>query len=149
MGYTRAATGGQCLPGGPGTGCDPAAPSACTDPKFPTCRSRGAGVGYCTTNCTGNADCPHGFVCDSTATPATCKSAAVGMGDPCVSSGDCVGKDANYCETVILHTCIVTGCGVDNPVACSEGSSCCDVRPLGLNMTLCVPEGKCPTASAP
>jgi hypothetical protein len=40
----------------------------------------------------------------------------------------------------------VPGCSVDSPLSCSEGWSCCDVRKLGLNMTLCVPEGECPTA---
>jgi hypothetical protein len=147
-GYTRATgDGGACVQGGPGIQCDPAAsPSTCMDPNYPTCRDRGAGVGYCTTTCDSDTDCPHGFVCDTTATPATCKSAAVGEGDACSATSDCAGKDATYCENIIVHKCIVPGCSVDSPVSCSEGWSCCDVRPLGLNMTLCLPEGECPTA---
>jgi hypothetical protein len=146
-GFTRTSSdGGACVQGGPGTSCDPSVmPSTCADPSFPTCRDRGAGIGYCTTTCAADADCPHGFACDTSATPATCKSAAVGEGDDCTSSADCVGKDATYCETVIVHKCIVSGCSVDSPLSCSEGWNCCDVRPLGLNMTLCVPEGDCPT----
>lgn len=147
-GFTRGkGEGAQCEPGGPGTSCDPsAATNACEGTDFSTCRDRGGGLGYCTSACAADADCPHGFVCDLESTPASCKSAAVGEGDACTSADDCTDKDATYCETALVHVCLVPGCSVDNPLSCSEGWSCCDVRPLGLNMTLCVPEGKCPTA---
>ena len=147
-GYTRAdSDGGACVLGGPGSSCDlSASPSTCQGADFTICRDHGEGDGYCTTTCEKDADCPHGFACDTTVTPATCKSAAVGEGDACTSSADCVGKDATYCETVLVHKCLVSGCSTDNPISCSEGWDCCDTRPLGLNMTLCVPEGQCPTA---
>jgi len=147
-GYTRSSSdGGACVLGGPGSSCDPKAnPSTCAGSDFTVCRDPGEGAGYCTTTCAQDADCPHGFACDTTATPPTCKSAAVGEGDDCKSAADCTGKDATYCETVLVHKCLVSGCSIDNPISCSEGWSCCDTRPLGLNMTLCVPEGQCPTA---
>ncbi len=147
-GFTRASGDGKaCVSGGPGVGCDPSATTTgCEGTEFATCRDRGGSVGYCTTTCAADGDCPHGFACDAMATPSTCKSAAFGEGDPCTTAEDCVGKDASYCESALVHVCLVAGCSVDSPLTCSEGWSCCDVRPLGLNMTLCVPEGKCPTA---
>lgn len=147
-GYTRQQGSGLCVKGGAGTRCDPAgAATDCTDARFPTCRARGtAGLGYCTKTCGTDSDCPHGFACDNAAKPPTCKSAAVGEGDPCSSGDDCKGKDASYCEVALLQQCIVPGCAVSNPLTCSEGYVCCDVRSLGLNLTLCVPEGMCPTA---
>ena len=147
-GYTRSVgDGGACVLGGPGTPCDlTAATSTCMDPNFPVCRDHGEGDGYCTTTCVTDTDCAHGFSCDTAPTPHTCKSAATGEGNDCTSSADCVGLDATYCESVVVHKCIVPGCTVENPLSCSEGWDCCDVRPLGLNMTLCVPEGDCPTA---
>ncbi|HEX3774486.1 MAG TPA: hypothetical protein VHV51_08475 [Polyangiaceae bacterium] len=146
-GYTRSSSdGGACVLGGPGSSCDPDADaSSCTTPDAPICRDRGGGVGYCTTSCTADSDCPHGFACDTTNSPATCKTAAVGEGDPCTSAADCAGKDASYCETALVHVCLVPGCSVASSISCSEGWTCCDVRPLGLNMTLCTPEGECPT----
>ena len=146
-GFTRGASdGGACVQSGAGASCElDAEPSTCSDPLFPTCRDHGGGAGYCTTSCAGDTDCPHGFVCDTNATPATCKSAAVGQGDPCTSAADCAGKDASFCENTITHLCIVTGCSMESPISCSEGFSCCDVHSLGLALTLCVPEGRCPT----
>ncbi|HEY1534536.1 MAG TPA: hypothetical protein VGF76_10970 [Polyangiaceae bacterium] len=138
---------GACVLGGPGTSCDPSEmpTTMCNDAPYSTCRDRGGGIGYCTSLCTADSDCAHGFVCDTTASPGTCKSSAVGQGDPCTTSDDCKGKDANYCESTIVHLCIVVGCSVQSPLSCSEGFECCDVTPLGLALTLCIPEGKCPT----
>jgi hypothetical protein len=150
-GYTRADVDGGvgvCVLGGPGTSCDPTEipTTACNDAPYNTCRDHGEGDGYCTSTCEENTDCARGFVCDTTVTPATCKSSAVGQGDPCQTSDDCKGKDANYCESTLVHLCIVVGCSVKSPLTCSEGFTCCDVTPLGLALTLCIPEGKCPTA---
>ena len=145
-GFTRdTSDGGACVMGGAGISCDPADPSTCHDPQFTSCRDRGAGVGYCTTECAADTECPHGFVCDRSSAPATCKSSAVGQGDACVTTADCAGKDADYCESTVTHVCIVVGCSMTSPLSCSEGFSCCDVHSLGLALTLCIPEGKCPT----
>ena len=135
-----------CEPGGPGASCDPsAATTGCEDTAFSTCRDRGGGVGYCTSACESDMDCLRGFVCDTTSEPASCKMAAVGEGDACTTAEDCADNDATYCETALVHVCLVPGCSVDNVLSCSEGWRCCDVRALGLNMTLCTPEGQCPT----
>ena len=148
QGFARdTSQGGACVESGANASCDlTAEPSTCSDPAFPNCRDHGAGVGYCTTTCAAEADCPHGFACDTKSDPATCKTAAVGQGDACTSNADCAGKDADYCEATITHVCLVTGCSVASPLSCSEGFSCCDVHSLGLALTLCVPEGACPTA---
>ena len=146
-GYTRSSQGGACVRGGPGVGCDlNAAGDSCADASFSICRDHGEGLGYCTTTCAADADCPRGFSCDTSATPATCKTAALGEGDDCQDESDCAGKDAGYCESAIVHKCLVSGCSTENPLSCSEAWFCCDVRSLGLNLTLCVPEGLCPTA---
>jgi hypothetical protein len=146
-GFTRSeANGGACLPGGPGTKCDPTQGGAdCIDAAYDTCRDRGGGIGYCTATCKTDVDCPHSFVCDIASSPATCMSEATGQGDSCTTDADCAGNDASYCETAVVNKCLVVGCSVKNPLSCSEGFSCCDVTPLGLALTLCVPEGDCPT----
>lgn len=137
---------GACVLSSAGTACDPEAKAnTCTQAPYTACRERSTGVGYCTAECAADADCPHGFACDTTASPATCKTFASGQGDPCKTADDCKGKDANYCENTVAHVCIVVGCDPKSALSCSEGFSCCDVHSLGLALTLCVPEGKCPT----
>ena len=148
VGFTRDTDGsGACIMGGIGSPCDlSASDNECDAAPYTVCRDHGEGAGYCTATCAANSDCPHGYTCDTTSIPATCKSAAVGQGDSCQTSDDCAGKDANYCENTLTHLCIVVGCSVESPLSCSEGFSCCDVHSLGLALTLCVPEGQCPTA---
>ena len=146
-GYQRDAGSGACVVSPVGAPCDlTASSSGCDTEPYTVCRDHGEGAGYCTAACDGDSDCPRGYLCDTASSPASCKSAAVGQGDPCESAADCTGKDANYCENTLTHLCIVVGCSVDNPLTCSEGFSCCDVHSLGLALTLCVPEGQCPTA---
>lgn len=147
-GYTRDVNGtGLCIVSPIGTSCDlTASKSGCDTEPYTICRDHGEGAGYCTSACEGDSDCPHGYVCDTESSPASCKSAAVGQGDPCKTTADCVGKDADYCENTIAHLCIVVGCSMTNPLSCSEGLSCCDVHSLGLALTLCTPENLCPTA---
>ncbi len=143
-GYARATDGAACTLSGAGLACDPSTPASCTDPNFALCRAANGG-GYCTKDCAADTDCPHGFACDTTASPATCKTAAVGQGDACTSDSDCAGKDATYCEVLQSHVCLVQGCSTGDPSSCSEGWTCCDLHSLGLAKTLCVPEGKCLT----
>jgi len=147
-GYTRAAgDAGTCVLGGPGTPCDlTASESGCNDPAYLVCRDHGGGIGYCTASCTADNDCPHGFSCDTTSSPASCKMRAVGEGDKCNATADCAGKDATYCENTLVHECLVSGCSTTNALSCSEGWICCDLHSLGLALTLCAPEVDCPTA---
>lgn len=145
-GFSRTEAGGPCQQAGAGLACEPAAAGSCTDPEFDVCRSVDDAVGYCTKACAQDADCPRGFACDLEATPATCKTAAVGQGEACESDGDCAGKDAAYCEIIQSHVCLVEGCSISDPLSCSEDWTCCDLHALGLAKTLCVPEGTCPTA---
>ena len=145
-GFARAAgDAGACMMSGLDLSCTPgAAQSECVDPAYAVCRDRGAGVGYCTKACSADGDCPEGYACDTAHQPSTCKSAPTGQLAPCSSSSDCTG-DASYCETSIVHACLVQGCTLSNPLSCSEGFGCCDLHSLGLPLTLCVQEGTCPT----
>lgn len=146
-GYTRGSGAeSACIESNAGTRCDPAESNSCQDETFGICRDRGADVGYCTKACEADEDCPHGYACDTSAAPATCMSSPVGQGQACESSEDCEGTDATYCETTLAGACLVQGCSTDNPLSCSEGFGCCDLASLGLELTLCVPEGMCPTA---
>lgn len=146
-GFTRDTASGACIESPIGNSCDlDSGNSDCDTEPYTLCRDHGEGAGYCTSACEGDSDCPRGYVCDTESSPASCKSSAVGQGDPCKTSADCEGKDASYCENTIVHLCIVVGCSMTNPLTCSEGFSCCDVHSLGLALTLCTPEGSCPTA---
>ncbi len=147
-GYAR--SGDQrsaCVESGAGTSCDPTEADACQDPSYDVCRDRGGGIGYCSKGCEGDDECPHGYACDTTSTPATCMSSPVGQLAPCSSAADCEGKDATYCEVSVAKACLVQGCSLENPLSCSEGFGCCDLQSLGLALTLCVPEDMCPTAN--
>ena len=146
-GYTRSnETGSACVLGGAGTACDATADdSGCKDSAFPLCRVPVSGPSYCSVTCASDDDCPRGFVCDTESTPASCKSSPVGQGDHCESAEDCAGKEASYCESTISHACLVSGCSIDRPLSCSEGWICCDLQSLGFALTLCAPEGVCPT----
>lgn len=143
-GYARDGDAGACVLSSAGMECDATAPSSCADPKFNVCRPAN-GSAYCTTDCASDTDCPHGFTCDSTTSPSTCETFALGQGDSCTSDADCVGKDATYCENIQSHVCLVEGCSTTSPLSCSEGWTCCDLHSVGLAKTLCVPEGKCIT----
>jgi len=142
-GFARATAGAACAVSA-GVVCDPGKPASCTDTHFDVCRA-GNGVGYCTAACAVEADCPHGFVCDAAASPATCKSSAAGQGAACMSDADCAATDATYCEASQSHVCLVQGCSTSDPLSCSEGWTCCDLHSLGLAKTLCVLEGQCIT----
>lgn len=146
-GFSRAEAGGACHQAGAGLACEPnAADRTCVDSDYPQCRALNDRVGYCSKVCVADADCPHGFACDTSADPATCMTAASGQGLACMSDADCAGNDADYCENLQSNVCLVQGCSTSDLLSCSEGWSCCDLHSLGLPKNLCVPEGMCPTA---
>jgi hypothetical protein len=118
-----------------GRDCDPANPD-CPSPL--TCHEP---VGYCTmTDC---GECPAGFYCDTSTTPSYCQRPPTGQAAPCSSAADCAGFEATYCEMIQGHVCLVQGCTL-SPNDCFYGWSCCDLTLL-IGVTLCVPDGECPT----
>lgn len=60
-----------------------------------------------------------------------------GVDTPCTSPSDCSGFDADFCETVVSNTCLVSECDLTDPKACSEGHHCCPFPALDLP-NLCV-----------
>jgi hypothetical protein len=67
-----------------------------------------------------------------------------GIGTPCSSHADCASFDATYCESFQSHQCLIEGCAV-SPDDCPTDYECCDLSSFGLENTLCVPDGQCPT----
>jgi hypothetical protein len=134
---------GLCVPSQAGESCNPQA-STCSE-SFPYCHAKSAEAGYCTsTGCTSPAQCPEGYACRLEASPAYCERPPVGLGRSCQGTEDCAGTEATFCDTYLSFQCIVQGCSISDD-DCFSGWDCCDFTTLGLNDTLCVPEGQCPT----
>lgn len=145
-GYARVDEDRPCerLPAGLGAPCG-AEGLACADPDYDYCRATGSTSGYCTsTGCETSADCPPLHACEQDGDVRFCERPPTGQGMACASSEDCAGLEASYCETFQTHVCLVPDCTVE-PDSCHEGWECCDLSSLGLDETLCVEEGLCPT----
>ena len=145
-GYARPDAGSPCapVPAGLGVPCQVGGP-ACADETYDTCHAMDRADGYCTSvGCTGSEECPGDYACTDDGDQRYCKRPPTGQGTPCESAADCAEFEATYCETVLAHMCLVEGCTV-SPDSCHEGWTCCDLSTLGLDETLCVPEGQCPT----
>jgi hypothetical protein len=146
-GYARLAAGEPCaaLPAGLGEPCDSEG-APCADATYSLCHAIEATTGYCTSaDCETSDDCPSGYACSDEEGGGTyCQRPPTGQSVPCDSAQDCAGYDASYCETIQGHVCLVSGC-TQSPGSCFEGWGCCDLSSFGLEETLCVPEGQCPT----
>jgi hypothetical protein len=145
-GYVRVDEAGACelLPAGLGEPCDTGG-LACADSVYDFCRATDATSGYCTsTGCETSADCPSLHACEQDDAVRFCERPPTGQGMACTSSDDCAGLEASYCETFQAHICLVPDCTLE-PDSCHEGWECCDLSSLGLDETLCVVAGQCPT----
>jgi hypothetical protein len=154
-GYARPAPGAACalVPQGLGAACG--AQNPCVDPKYNTCIDGGApsdgggdagGAGYCTNSgCVTSSDCSNGYACDPSAPPPVCRRPPVGQGTPCMSSADCAGTEATFCDTVVSHSCLVQGCTL-SPNDCFVGWTCCDLSTFGVPAPICLSlqGGACP-----
>lgn len=144
-GFSRPAAGGACeedVVSGQGVACDEAMP--CLDELASHCQADASGSDYCTTtNCT-ETPCSEGYGCDQSASPSVCLRPPLGQSLSCTKDADCAGTEATFCDTVESHSCLVEGCAIDGD-DCFIGWACCDLTPLGLPKTICVPEGECPT----
>jgi hypothetical protein len=145
-GYARSDEGAPCepLPAGLGADCTPGG-VPCADDNFDYCRPLDEATGYCTSSgCETSEDCEAGHACADDGELTFCKRPPTGQGMTCDSAADCTGYEATYCESFQAHICLVSGCTV-SPNSCHEGWACCDLSALGLNETLCVEQGACPT----
>lgn len=124
-----------------GQSCTPGA--ACDDPKYTFCATGAGGTGYCTqAGCTSTADCPSDYTCATWEAQPFCKRSPTGFLKACMSTADCAGNDADFCEPLQSHRCLMSNCKV-SPNTCTGGQLCCDLGKFGLP-TLCVPPGSCP-----
>jgi hypothetical protein len=117
------------------TPCDATTP--CSDPVANYCFISTNGSGYCAkTGCTTSKDCTAGFFCDLTLAPSVCKRPPTGEGTPCASAQDCAQFEANYCESAVSKTCLVSPCSpsLNN---CDDTHICCDFSFMNLP-TICV-----------
>ena len=120
---------------GLGDPCDTAS-SPCNDAKYPYCAVRGTGTaGTCTKACASNTDCDTVYTCATWEAQPYCRT-FVGVGVSCAAPTDCVG-DAQFCDTFVSHTCVVSGCSL-TANNCPRGSMCCDFSGYGLG-TMCTP----------
>jgi hypothetical protein len=141
-GSHRSAADQPCSAGSAGLACADA--SAC-GADAPVCFHPTAASGYCTTpGCATGAACPAGWTCESDASGSHCKRPPVGQGATCASSAQCAAYEATLCGAPYLGQCLVEGCAVGAPGACSPGFNCCDLTALGLAKTVCVPLAECP-----
>jgi hypothetical protein len=143
-GYERLGEDAACtvLPdSGAGADC---ADAACTDPVFSYCAEAPNADRYCTSRgCVTTADCPDTYACAKSAQGSFCQRTPRGMTSPCESDDDCAGYEANFCETLLSHSCLVQGCSLSQN-DCFEGWECCDVTSYGMPIPICIPEGNCP-----
>jgi len=146
-GFVKAADGVTCIESAIGAPCGPDV--ACMA-AFPYCAIDQGSAGYCTSqDCTANADCPAGWSCEVAAGVRYCHRPPTGLGAPCRNSDECSSFEANYCDVVQTHTCILEGCATDG-VACPNEWSCCDYSALfGAPLSTCVApamivSGACP-----
>jgi hypothetical protein len=111
----------------------------CTSMKFGICHISADGSGYCTNACSSDGDCSGEYRCHDPGGNSFCRRPATGHGDACTSDADCAGKEADYCETIQSHLCLVR-CGAGNSEVCFEGESCCD---FAVFNPICVPTDQC------
>lgn len=143
-GWTRPAAGQACVAAAFGQTCDATTPCPATDAASRCHTPTGAAVGYCTIEgCSAATDCPAGWGCADGGGTRYCKRPPVGQGAMCTMPSECAGKEATLCGHPYLPQCLVEGCSLTAPDACSPGYVCCDLASFGLDKRVCVP-GKCP-----
>jgi hypothetical protein len=141
-GFSRASEDSPCREGPAGLGAACGAGATCPDPAYGLCFTPSGSAGYCTSECATSEDCDAGYACNTSATAPYCQRPPSGAGVACAAAADCDGKDASFCESFMLHECVVPGC---SPEAqdCFPGMRCCDFRSFGAPTTFCLPAGAC------
>ena len=146
QGYSRPTPEAACepVPAALGAACDTAS-TPCSDAVYAHCQVVSGTTGYCTnTGCTATSGCIGGYACDTSTAAPYCRRPPVGQGAACDTTQDCAAYEATFCESFQTHQCLVEGCSTTADT-CFVGYECCDLTSLGLNNTLCVPAGACPT----
>jgi len=105
---------------------------------------------YCSSSgCSSNSDCPGGWTCEASNDTRYCRKPITGLGVQCTTNDNCAGFEANYCENLQTHTCILQGCAVQD-VVCPSEWLCCDYSALlGAPLSTCISpsqtiSGACP-----
>jgi hypothetical protein len=139
-GYARANDAAACqpIPESLGTACDlESAP--CAAGAYPLCHLTEAGIGYCTSSCSDDADCDGGYKCHIDGAASYCRRPPLGYGDHCSADAECAAGEATFCETIQSQLCLVP-CTAASGEVCFEGEVCCD---FALFRPICVPENAC------
>ena len=120
-----------------GLGDPCSATQACGDATYSYCAPASAGstAGTCTKTCATDTDCGASHTCATWEAQPYCREFS-GVGDACATQADCAGLDAQACDTVQSHACVVAGCSVDAD-NCPRGNSCCDLSAFGAG-TVCM-----------
>jgi hypothetical protein len=124
---------------GLGDSCSDTTP--CSDATYSYCAPSTAGsiAGTCTSSCTVDEDCGAAFTCATWEAHPYCRAFS-GFGMSCAAQSDCAGYDAQACDTVQSHVCVIAGCSLVND-DCARGTTCCDLSAFGAG-TICM--GACP-----
>jgi hypothetical protein len=127
------------LVAGLGDACDETTP--CIDATYSYCAPATGGVtaGTCTKTCATDDDCGATFTCATWEAQPYCREFS-GVGASCSAQGDCADFDAQACDTVQSHACVIAGCSLDDN-NCPRGTECCDLSAFGAG-TICM--GACP-----
>jgi hypothetical protein len=131
----------QALPSALGVACDVSG-APCSDPSYALCFAASGSAGYCTSECTTSEECVGGYVCDVAAAPPYCRRPPTGVGRACATDADCADTEAAYCESFMLHQCVVRDCSPADQ-DCFPGTQCCDLSEFGVPAPLCLPNGAC------
>ncbi|MET0341240.1 MAG: hypothetical protein ABW252_09565 [Polyangiales bacterium] len=146
-GFTRASAAEACMPAEASASCESDEGCPATTPY---CVRSGSEPGYCTrTGCTANADCPVNWSCETGPSARYCANLPRGLGTACESNADCASFDARFCDSLLTHTCILSGCAT-REITCPNEWLCCDYSALlGSAFSTCTPpsystSGTCP-----
>jgi hypothetical protein len=108
---------------------------ACSQ-AFPFCHQAGDEP-YCTVQGCEATSCPAGYACEQGEDATFCGKLPSGLNEACSDASDCADYAANFCDTMVTNTCILTGCAADLSI-CPGFYTCCA---FGPDFSVCVPPG--------
>jgi hypothetical protein len=146
-GTIRSAPGEACKATDIGASCTAA--SDC-QAAFPYCVVGTGDAGYCTAiGCAKNDDCPGGWSCEADGDKRYCHKPPSGLGTACQAPADCAGFDAQHCDTLQSHTCMIGEC-IDPGRTCPNEWGCCDYSALlGSPLSVCLTADKLVAGACP
>ena len=145
-GFVPNSDGNGCVASDIGAPCD--AEGGCTD-SFPYCVADKTQPYCSSTGCSSSADCAGGWTCEVSNDTRYCRKPITGLGVQCTSNDHCAGFEANYCENIQTHTCILQGCAVRD-VVCPSEWLCCDYSALlGAALSTCISPSQVVSGACP